>query len=300
MHFIHCSLSQPGDALSNPSTFENGLFLFSLSSLTSSAHHSPLFIFVRECIWQGGRPAFISQDISACISVSEEIYYILVRMATRGMICSQLLSWGARGRLRCYNVALRWERAVLKDENKKSDICFEMWKKIPVYHRRFWILDWSDTVTYHGLLLLFVLLLFVFSVFTTLEGNSPWCRTHFFWLSGPGCDLKLHRSHIDWVKVMMRDDEGCSWRRVEKNEKKICDKDPVMQKIVWELSKVLILLSPQTKSLLLHSCKCYLVSINTGQTEVPTMFDYCRNSGNVVELFVSPMNAKQNSTIKQL
>lgn len=149
MHFIHCSLSQPGDALSNPSTFENGLFLFSLSSLTSSAHHSPLFIFIRECIWQGGRPAFISQDISACISVSEEIYYILVRMATRGMICSQLLSWGARGRLRCYIVALRRERAVLKDENKKSDICFEMWKKIPVYHRRFWIVDWSDTVTYH-------------------------------------------------------------------------------------------------------------------------------------------------------
>lgn len=82
-------------------------FLSSLPSLTSSAHHSPLFIFVRECIWQGGRPAFISQDISACISESGEIYYILVRMDTRGrnqLPASQ--SGGTAGCLRCCDAAL--------------------------------------------------------------------------------------------------------------------------------------------------------------------------------------------------
>lgn len=49
------------------------------------------------------------------------------------------------------------------------------------------------------------------------------------------------------------------------------------------------------QSSLLHSCKYYLASINTGRghREVPTMFDYCRNDGKFSKLFVSPVNAKK-------
>lgn len=147
-------------------------FLSSLPSLTSSAHHSPLFIFVRECIWQGGRPAFISQDIPACISESEEIYYILVRMATRGTFSFQLLSRGAAGRLRCCDAALRWERAVLRDENK------EKCGKKSNFRQIFWIGQLQRHSDVSWLLLPFCDVT-VLSLFTILEGNStPPVVTH--------------------------------------------------------------------------------------------------------------------------
>lgn len=219
-------------------------FLSSLPSLTSSAHHSPLFIFVRECIWQGGRPAFISQDIPACISESEEIYYILVRMATRGTFSFQLLSRGAAGRLRCCDAALRWEWAVLRDENKEK-----CGKKNPIFDKYFELVNCRDTVTYHDYCFLFVMWPFCLCS-RSWRGTPLLLGSHTFLLAF-WARLWFETTPLRYrlSKAMMRDDERCGWRGSGKKDGgKIRDKDPAMQKIVRELSKVLILLSPRTKA----------------------------------------------------